>query len=544
MSISRPPSTRSSSTYAFNQNASRFSYIPSPTSDGEDARDDEPPVICFDCQHDGQPRGGRRLVLFFDGTCNSLRQNITSLPTLRSFVPNNRTQLTYYQGGIGTAISGYSPATFIAKAYKGAAKVADAVWGRTLEEHICGGYRWLMDHYQEGDQIFLFGFSRGAYTARALAGMLEQVGLLPSGNGQNIARAYDIYKKTEEGALEALRSPYPPTSLFKSRDPLLATKAAHFKHTFGREIHVHFVGAWDTVSTVDFIPTNLPFTSSSGHIHHFRQALALDERRGDYAEQPWRGPREEPPMSTQVKEVYFAGSHSDVGGKKQVLEGHTESSLSYLSLRWMVREALAAGLVLDPHRILESPIFKPFIPTYDTFHYNPPLKQDVDRYVGMVQELNGSTPFDVLRRFASTVFLAASPQSIEIAMPDVLAPVNDPLSFGLDNLSLSEKAGALRTRVKEQGLAGAANPLLWKSAEKLYKPQLLWSTEKRKNVLHLAHRNNGAGRTLPSLPVFHWSVEARMMALQAARKPYVPAAKLENGEEVTLETVQSHTIEQ
>lgn len=96
-----------------------------------------------------------------------------------------------------------------------------------LPEHIKAGYRYLVDHYQGGDRIYLFGFSRGAYTARALAGMLQQCGLVLPGNEESIALAYKIYSG---GAAEELA---PGTKL-----------AAAFQATFSIKVSVHFIGVW------------------------------------------------------------------------------------------------------------------------------------------------------------------------------------------------------------------------------------------------------------------------------------------------------------
>lgn len=105
------------------------------------------------------------------------------------------------------------------------------------------------------------------------------------------------------------------------------------------------------------IPRTLPFSSGAPHIHHFRQALALDERRAGYMYQPWI-PAEGPlPLGHDVKEVFFAGAHSNIGGGEFAYDFDAAPALNHLPLRWMLREAVAAGFLLDPKRLRESPVF-------------------------------------------------------------------------------------------------------------------------------------------------------------------------------------------
>lgn len=211
-----------------------------------------------------------------------------------------------------------------------------------------------------------FGFSRGAFTARAVAGMLQKVGLLPKGNEESIPLAYGLYKR----AIDV------PMGL-SSR-----SAARAFKQKFCRKVEVHFVGVFvstvgiselglrdfaayfplpplqDTVRTVGaVIPRTLPFSSGAPHIHHFRQALALDERRAGYNYQPWIPAEGALPPGHTIQEVFFAGAHSNIGGGEFAYDYDAAPALSHLSLRWMLREAVAAGFLLDSTRVRESPVF-------------------------------------------------------------------------------------------------------------------------------------------------------------------------------------------
>ncbi|KAG1742345.1 uncharacterized protein EDB91DRAFT_308015 [Suillus paluster] len=159
------------------------------------------------------------------------------------------------QAGIGTY---FSPGV-VSPTFTWLAKILDEAFAWYLDVHVMEGYRFLMDNYRPGDKICLFGFSRGAYTARALAGMLHKVGLLPKCDVQQIGFAYQAYKQTGTQA-DAL--------------------AAGFKQTFSHDVRVEFVGVWDTVqSNGVLLSRNLPFTNSNTLIKTFRHALALDEHR-------------------------------------------------------------------------------------------------------------------------------------------------------------------------------------------------------------------------------------------------------------------------
>jgi uncharacterized protein (DUF2235 family) len=124
-----------------------------------------------------------------------------------------------------------------------------------------------MQKYREGDKICLFGFSRGAYTVRCLAGMLHKVGLLPASNASQVDFAYDFYKDTSENGKKLAKG---------------------FKKTFCTHVEVYFVGVWDCVASVGFIPRRLPFSKSpTNTIRHFRHAMALDEHRAKFKVCHW-----------------------------------------------------------------------------------------------------------------------------------------------------------------------------------------------------------------------------------------------------------------
>jgi hypothetical protein len=187
--------------------------------------------------------------------------------------------------------------------------------GYGFNDNLEEAYTFLMEHYQEGDKIYLFGFSRGAFTARVLAGWLKRCGLLHPGNQSLVPYARRLYSQKRHIA------------------------AQRFAKTFStRKVEVAFLGVWDTVSSVGFA-LNQTFldTRSNRIVRRVRHAMSIDERRAFFRPNRWTP---KPPATQDVQEMWFAGCHSDVGG------GHPEqrphSALAKIALRWMVEEAVAA----------------------------------------------------------------------------------------------------------------------------------------------------------------------------------------------------------
>lgn len=254
-------------------------------------------------------------------------------------------QLVYYQTGIGTyTSSNLTKGPVLSKI----SKTLDSMFATSIAGHVQEGYRYLMDNYLANDRICIFGFSRGAYTARALAAMLQKVGLLQRGNHRHIPYAWEAYTLTTEVGWE---------------------RAGQFKRYFGMDVDIEFIGVWDSVGSLG-LNRFLPFTANNTTIKTVRHALALDERRARFKANVWgvRAPIKAPArkdmnhpddedsrlvafermyiptskqrIQTDVMEVWFAGCHSDVGG------GNTSTSarhaLSRITLRWMVRQCFAA----------------------------------------------------------------------------------------------------------------------------------------------------------------------------------------------------------
>jgi uncharacterized protein (DUF2235 family) len=276
---------------------------------------------------------GRSLVLCLDGTSYQYAAVNTNVVKLYAMLDRERSdQLAYYQPGIGTL----APPGVWDRTKRWLINHLDLAIGWLLEEHVTCAYRYVMRYYQEGDKIFIFGFSRGAYTARAVAAMIYKVGLLTQGNEELLSFAWDTFRygrdrKVYEG----------------------------FRRTFSRPVGVHFLGLWDTVSSIGWAwnPQHLQFTANNPGVDIVRHAVALDERRASFVQNLWG---EEPP--TDVVEVWFPGVHCDVGGGYP----EPESGLSKITLRWMVEHAEAAGVVFNA--AMRSAI----LPEHDTEPYVAP----------------------------------------------------------------------------------------------------------------------------------------------------------------------------
>ena len=280
---------------------------------------------------------GRNLVLCFDGTNNKYAATNTNVVKLYAMLDRTREdQLCYYQTGIGT----FLPAGTWGKLKRWYLTKLDLAVAWLLEEHVCDGYRFLMRYYQPGDQIYIFGFSRGAYTARVLAAMLYKVGLLSEGNEEMISFAWDMFKGERDYAIYS-----------------------DFRHTFSRSVKVKFLGLWDTVSSVGWVwnPIHLQFTEQNPFVEVVRHAVALDERRASFMQNLWSTKIDEK-NGQDVQQVWFSGVHCDIGGGYS----EVEAGLSKITLKWMQGQAEAFGLYFYPLSV------SIILPEQDTSKYVSP----------------------------------------------------------------------------------------------------------------------------------------------------------------------------
>ncbi|KAF8686290.1 hypothetical protein RHS04_00238 [Rhizoctonia solani] len=300
------------------------------------------------------------------------RFTVTQLPPPRNTNVVKLVELLYkddpsrQRTGVGT----YTPSGVDVKQGGRLSQEVDKAVAWYLNQHVIDGYRYLMETYQAGDRICLFGFSRGAFTARALAGMIHSVGLLPRHNVEHVPFAFRVYEKAEDyskdGAWKSLPNQNNGSEVEeKVADGALSmtdgiedpdqVKPEDFKQTFSISLKIDFVGVWDTVASVGAIwPKTLPWIDYNPSIRHFRQALALDENRGNFSPSLWTHARTNTNNQTAY-EVWFRGEHSDIGGGADYPtpphETFKQSMLSNIPLRWMIRQfmdsAVKSGIILD-----------------------------------------------------------------------------------------------------------------------------------------------------------------------------------------------------
>jgi uncharacterized protein (DUF2235 family) len=268
----------------------------------------------------------KNIIICCDGTGNQFGDNNSNVIKLYSALTiDGKQQVGYYHPGVGTM----GAPTAHNKITEAWSVVMGLAFGAGLLANVGDAYRYLMDVYEAGDKVFIFGFSRGAYTARALAGVLHMFGLLCPGNEGLIPYISRLYAKRTRSAAGM-------THTFQV--------ATGFKSTFCRPCPLHFVGVWDTVSSVGWIwdPVKLPYTGQNPDMANGRHAVSIDERRCYFQNSLWGAPL---PGQT-IKQVWFAGVHSDIGGSY----AEAECGLSKITLEWMLCEALAAGLLVIPEK--------------------------------------------------------------------------------------------------------------------------------------------------------------------------------------------------
>jgi uncharacterized protein (DUF2235 family) len=266
----------------------------------------------------------RRLIVCADGTWSTPEETSDGIaaPTnvckmkeaLAATSPDGRQQLVYYHDGVG------ADGNVIAH-------VAGGISGDGIDGIIKACYAWLNQNYQDGDEMFLFGFSRGAYTVRSLAGLVRKCGLLKPAFAGKVDDAYAFY-----------------------RDDTVpnAPAAVAFRAQYSLERYVTFIGVWDTVGSLGIPIPALQFLDRAKYEFHdvalsrtvtyAYQALGVDEQRLSFEPCLWE--KQEAPGQT-LEQVWFTGSHSSIGG------GYADAGLSDLTFDWMRRRAAAAGLGFD-----------------------------------------------------------------------------------------------------------------------------------------------------------------------------------------------------
>ena len=253
---------------------------------------------------------GKNIVICCDGTGKEYGRHNTNVVHLFEALERGRRQIALYDPGVGTfnflgIPLGERLGILLGQAF-----------GVGLRQNLAETYGFLMDHYRPGDRVFLFGFSRGAFTARALAGMLHKCGLLEQGSKNLIPYAIKLYNQRDNDRV-----------------------AESFKTTYCHECKPYFIGVWDTVASLGWFLGKKFFNAElNPDVTYGYHAVAIDEHRRKFPVSLWDESVRADHQT--IEQVWFPGSHSDVGG------GYAERGLSDVALEWMLAKAAAAGLRL------------------------------------------------------------------------------------------------------------------------------------------------------------------------------------------------------
>lgn len=275
----------------------------------------------------------KKLLVFCDGTWNSADQesrgglpcptNVARLfEATTASDRHGNPQLVHYIRGVGTKFS---------------ERITGGGFGFGISDNIKNGYQFICSNYEAGDQICLFGFSRGAYTARSLAGFIHNLGILKRNKFYKLNEAYDHYRDKSEDW-----KPGSPLSLQFQAENCWQIK------------DIHFIGVWDTVGalgapfgfvTAKIIETlfNTSFhdTKLSSSVKSAYHALAAQEHRWPFRPTRWTLHASHLSRQQDYQEHWFPGVHSDVGG------GYPELGLSDISLRWIADHAENHGMAFN-----------------------------------------------------------------------------------------------------------------------------------------------------------------------------------------------------
>lgn len=281
----------------------------------------------------------RNLVICFDGTNNQFGVENTSVVRLVQVMARDPDrQVLFYDAGVGTL----PEPGLITKAGKRVSDWIGLAFGAGLTKNVEEGYAYLMESWEPGDRVFLFGFSRGAYTARVLAGMLHVLGLLPRASWNLVPYAMRLFKAIRQAGNDDGRA---KSSYWKLCDEFRWTFARPFTPDDDqRHFQIHFLGVWDTVSSVGWVwdPASFSYTKRNPSVHTARHAVAVDERRWFFRQNLMSRAD-----GQDLDERWFPGVHSDVGGGYPEGEG----GLWRPAFAWMLSEAEKAGLLLDQKRL-------------------------------------------------------------------------------------------------------------------------------------------------------------------------------------------------
>lgn len=292
----------------------------------------------------------KRIAIFLDGTWNDLENN-TNVWRLRSLCdPDAPNQKVYYSKGVGTSFG---------------EKVRGGVGGYGIDDEIIDAYTWLTQCFEAGDHIFIFGFSRGAYTARSLSGLIAKCGVLKPGAPLSIEQLYARYRRHSDKTInELLRGPEP------------VSLEERWIVKYCEPTRIKMIGVWDTVGSLGspiaalkskvikylFLDTHLRVQNEFAF-----QALAIDEQRKSFEPTLWtktttnavKAGAPPPRPLSEVEQRWFVGAHANVGG------GYPSDVLAQPPLQWLMGKASVLGLQLRDTFVADEQ--SPTAPITDSF---------------------------------------------------------------------------------------------------------------------------------------------------------------------------------
>ncbi len=283
----------------------------------------------------------KRIAICCDGTWNSPDQDKDKdgVPSPTNVVKiahavlrhsdDGTEQRTFYDSGVGAS------GNFIKRAWQGAT-------GSGISRNIKEAYTYLINNYEPGDELYLFGFSRGAFTVRSLAGLIRNCGLLRKDAINQIERAYDIYK-----SVDAIDKPN-------------SNESTLFRRTYAVEdmTPIKFIGVWDTVGALGNPLLLKGITTERNRFHDYQlsksvqfafHAIAINEKRRHFQPALWQQKPSNRGTQT-LQQVWFTGVHTNVGG------GYETVGLSDITLEWMMEKADLCGLQLGDVMLHKDPL--------------------------------------------------------------------------------------------------------------------------------------------------------------------------------------------
>lgn len=341
----------------------------------------------------------KQIALFLDGTWNNVDDN-TNVWRLKSLCAKSSEQLVYYSAGVGTQSGEH---------------VSGGMFGIGINEEVIRAYEWLLEHYEPNAKVFIFGFSRGAFTARSLAGFISKCGLLKPGSPVSMKQLYARYRK---GTAQSVRA------LGKVVESELSQEDKWIKE-YARPVPIWFQGVWDTVgalgvplpcvpkvSRADFAFLETDLRINDTHAYH---ALAIDEHREAFAPTLWtkstpkQGQTFPPRSLDQVEQRWFVGAHANVGG------GYDNDLLAQIPLNWLMNKAIAHGLLFKDKVVIDGnentcPIHDSLaemahgiyeVLTFGKHHYRPIGAAPIDTGDSMTTTINETIDGTVFDRWRS-----------------------------------------------------------------------------------------------------------------------------------------------